>query len=141
MSVRVAGIVLLALMVADAGAQPPAKVYRIGILEVVSMAANGANLGALRQGLGQLGYREGQHFTIEYRSAEGRAERFAELAKDLVRLPVDVIVTRGTPAALAAKRATGTIPIVMASSGDPVGTGIVTSLARPGSSGWPFSST
>jgi putative ABC transport system substrate-binding protein len=115
-----------------ASVQPAGKVYRIGMLEVVSAASNAANFSAFRRGLGELGYLEGHHFVIEYRSADGRAERFPELANELVRLKVDVIVTRGTPAALAAKQATGTIPIVMASSGDPVATGIVASLARPG---------
>ena len=96
------------------------------------MASNAANLSAFRQGLAELGYVEGQNFVIEYRSADGRAERFSDLAIELVRLKVDVIVTRGTPATLAAKQVTQTIPIVMASSGDPVVEGIVASLARPG---------
>jgi putative ABC transport system substrate-binding protein len=113
-------------------AQPAGKVYRIGLLEAVDVASNSANLGAFRQGLAALGYAEGRNFVIEYRSADGRTERFADLAIELVRLEVDVIVTRGTPAALAAKQATHTIPIVMASSGDPVVEGIVASLARPG---------
>ena len=114
-----------------AEAQQAGKVYRIGVLEVVGPASNAANLSAFRQGLGELGYVEGQNFVIEYRSADGRAERFPDLATELVRLKVDVIVTRGTPAALAAKQATRTIPIVMASSGDPAAEGIVASLARP----------
>ncbi len=75
---------------------------------------------------------EGQNLVIEYRSADGRPERFVDLARELVRLKVDVIVTRGTPAALSAKQATGTIPIVMATSGEPAAEGIVASLARPG---------
>ena len=115
-----------------AEAQPDAKVYRIGVLEMVEAASNIANLGAFRQGLGELGYVEGQNFVIEYRSADGRPERLVDLAGELVRLNVDVIVTRGTPAALSAKQATGTIPIVMASSGAPAAEGIVASLARPG---------
>jgi ABC-type uncharacterized transport system substrate-binding protein len=113
-------------------AQTPRSTYRIGVLEVVQVAANAANLGAFRQGLRELGYVEGQNVVIEYRSADGRAERFPDLASELVRLQVDVIVTRGTPAVMAAKAATARIPIVMASSGDPLGTGVVTSLARPG---------
>jgi putative ABC transport system substrate-binding protein len=113
-------------------AQHPGKVYRVGVLEVVSAASNTTNLAALRQGLKELGYADGQNFVIEYRSADGRPERFPELAEELVRLKVDVILTRGTPAALAAKRATATIPIVMASSGDPLATGLVASLAHPG---------
>jgi putative tryptophan/tyrosine transport system substrate-binding protein len=114
-----------------ADAQPAGKVYRIGVLEVVPVASNAANLSAFRQGLRELGYVEGQNVVIEYRSADGRAERFPDLAIELIRLNVDVIVTRGTPAALASKHATRTIPIVMASSGDPVATGIATSLAHP----------
>ncbi len=113
-------------------AQPAGKVYRIGVLEIVGMASNAANLSAFRQGLAELGYVEGQNVVIEYRSADGRPERFLDLATELVRLKVDVIVTRGTPATLTAKQATQTIPIVMASSGDPVLEGIVASLARPG---------
>jgi putative ABC transport system substrate-binding protein len=80
----------------------------------------------------ELGYVEGQNLVIEYRSGEGRIERFPDLAVELVRLKVDIVVTRGTPAALAAKDATTTIPIVMAAIGEPVGTGMVVSLAQPG---------
>ncbi len=120
----------LAPLVAET--QTAGKVYRIGVLEVVPVAPNAANFAAFRQGLRELGYVEGQNLVIEYRSADGRAERFPDLAGELARLKVDVIVTQGTPAALAAKHSTGTIPIVMASSGDPLGTGIVASLAHPG---------
>ena len=115
-----------------AAAQHAGKIYRIGVLEVVAAAANTANLDAFRGGLRELGYVEGLNVVIDYRSADGRPERFGDLAKELVRLNVDLIVTRGEQAALAAKRATTTIPIVMASSGDPAVSGIVTSLARPG---------
>ena len=108
------------------------QVHRIGMLETTPVALNAANLEAFRQGLRALGYVERQNYAIEYRSADGRAERFPGLAAELVRLKVDLLVTRGTPAALAAKKATRTIPIVMATSGDPVGTGVVSSLARPG---------
>src|SRR2546426_9621802 len=111
---------------------PSGKVYRIGVLETMSATLNTANLNAFRQGLRELGYVEGRDFVIEYRSADGRPERFPGLATELVRLKVDLIVTRGTPAVLAAKKATGSIPIVMASSADPAGYGIVSSLARPG---------
>jgi ABC-type uncharacterized transport system substrate-binding protein len=114
-----------------AEAQPAEKVYRIGVLEVVGMASNAANLSAFRQGLAELGYVEGQNLVIEYRSADDRPERLSDLATELVRLKIDVIVTRGTPATLAAKQATQTIPIVMMSSGDPVVEQIVASLARP----------
>jgi len=112
--------------------QPGGKVYRIGILETRSTHLNAANLDAFRQALLALGYKEGQNLEIAYRSADGREERFPGLASELVRLKVDLIVTRGTPAALAAKGATRTIPVVMASSGDPVGGGLAASLGRPG---------
>jgi putative ABC transport system substrate-binding protein len=107
-----------------------AKVYRIGILESIPAARNAANLDALRRGLRDLGYVEGRNLIIEYRSSDGRAERFPDLASELVRLKVDLIVTRGTPAAKAAKNATGTIPVVMATMGDPGA--IVASFAHPG---------
>ena len=113
-------------------AQPAGKVWRIGVLETTSVALNAANLEAFRQGLRELGYVERQNYAIEYRSADGRPERFPDLAAELVRLKVDLIVTRGTPAVLAAKNATRTIPIVMATSGDALGTGVVSGLARPG---------
>ena len=125
------GAVLLAAPLA-AEAQPAGKVYCIGVLEPTSMALNAANLDAFRQGLRELGYVEGRNMRIEYRSADGRSERFPDLAAELVRLKVDVILTRGTPAVMAAKNATGTIPVVMAASGDPVLSGVVSSLARPG---------
>ena len=113
-----------------AAAQQAGKVYRIGILETIPAAQNAANLAALRKGLRDLGYVEGRNLIIEYRSADGRAERFPDLASELVRLKVDLIVTRGTPAARAAKNATGTIPVVMATMGDP--RAIVASFAHPG---------
>jgi putative ABC transport system substrate-binding protein len=112
-----------------ARAQRVGKIYRIGILEAIPAAQNAANLDALRKGLRDLGYVEGRNLIIEYRSADGRAERFPDLASELVRLKVDLIVTRGTPAARAAKDATGTIPVVMATMGDPGA--IVTSFAHP----------
>jgi putative ABC transport system substrate-binding protein len=115
-----------------AGAQQAGKVYRIGVLEMTSATLNVANVYALRAGLRQLGYFEGQNLVIEYRSADGRDDRFPGLARELLALKVDVIVTRGTPAAKAAKNATSTVPVVMAASGDPLGTGLVTSLSRPG---------
>jgi putative tryptophan/tyrosine transport system substrate-binding protein len=113
-----------------ARAEQPGKVYRIGILEAIPAAQNAASLDALRKGLRDLGYIEGQNLIIEYRSADGRAERFPDLASELVHLKVDLIVTRGTPAARAAKNATGTIPVVMATMGDP--RAIVASFAHPG---------
>ena len=108
------------------------KVYRIGMLETRSTVLNAANIDAFRHGLRELGYTERQNLEIVYRSSDGRDERFPSLASELVRLNVDLILTRGTPAALAAKRATRTIPVVMAASADPVGSGLVASLGRPG---------
>jgi putative ABC transport system substrate-binding protein len=115
-----------------ARAQQAGKIRRIGILETVSPSLNTANLDALRQGLHELGYNEGQNYSLDYRSADGDARRFPDLAQELVRLRVDLIITRGTPAARAAKSATDTIPIVMAAIGEPLGVGVVASLARPG---------
>src|SRR5207248_5875270 len=108
------------------------RVYRIGILETIPADRNHANLDALLRGLRDRGYVEGQNLRVEYRSADGRAERFLDLATELVHLPVDLIVTRGTPAAKAAKAATEMIPIVMAAIGEPLAVGVVTRLARPG---------
>ena len=113
-------------------AQHEQKPLRIGVLETISRALNAAHFDAFQQGLRTLGYVEGQNIAIEYRSADGHQDRFGNLAIELVRLKVDLILTRGTPAALAAKNATNTIPIVMTGAGDPVATGIVTSLSRPG---------
>jgi putative tryptophan/tyrosine transport system substrate-binding protein len=113
-----------------AHAQQVGKSYRIGILEAIPAENNAANLEALRKGLRDLGYVEGRNLSIEYRSADGRAERFPDLASELVHLRVDLIVTRGTPAATAAKNATRTIPVVMATMGDP--RAIVESFRRPG---------
>jgi putative ABC transport system substrate-binding protein len=121
----------VALLAVDA--QPAGKVYHIGVLETTSATLNVSNLDAFRRGLRELGYIEGQNLVIEYRSADGRPERFLDLATELVRLPVDLILTRGTPAALAAKQATrGTIPVVITGAGDPVGSGLVASIAHPG---------
>ncbi len=115
-----------------ADAQPPAKAHRIGLLGAASPSAYASHVEAFRQGLRDLGYVEGKNFSIEYRWAEGNYDRLPDLVTDLVRLKVDVILTHGTPGTLAAKRATATIPIVMAVSGDAVATGIVASIARPG---------
>jgi putative ABC transport system substrate-binding protein len=114
-----------------AWAQQGGKVYRIGILEMIPASQNTANLDALHKGLRALGYIEGQNLSIEYSSADGIAERFPELAAELVRLQVDLIVTTGTPAAQAAKNATATIPVVMAAIGEPLAVGVVAGLARP----------
>jgi putative ABC transport system substrate-binding protein len=111
-------------------AQQGGKIYRIGILEQIPAERNAANLVGLRKGLQDLGYVEGRNLVIEYRSADGRVDRFPDLASELVRLEVDLIVTRGTPATRAVQNATGTIPVVMATMGGPGA--IVASFARPG---------
>ena len=116
----------------SAGAQPAGKPARIGVLEIVDAATNDENLRAFRQRLTELGFVEGRHYVIDYRTSDGRPERVPDLATELVRQAVDVIVTRGSQAALAAKQATRTIPIVMATSGDPAAEGIVRNLIRPG---------
>jgi putative tryptophan/tyrosine transport system substrate-binding protein len=114
-----------------ARAQQPAKLPTIGFLGA-SSALQGASTDAFVQRLRELGWIENRTVAIEYRWAEGRDERFAEIAAEFVRLKVDVILTYGTPSSLAVKKATAVIPIVFASAGDPVGTGLVASLARPG---------
>jgi ABC-type uncharacterized transport system substrate-binding protein len=108
------------------------KVVRIGFLDDSSASSIVVRLETFRQELSKLGWINGKNVTIEYRFAEGKLERLPELAADLVRLKVDLILVRSTGPALAAKSATTTIPIVMASGGDPVGAGLVASLARPG---------
>ena len=113
-------------------AQEPAKIARIGFLGAGSASVTASWVEALRTGLRDLGYIEGKNIVIEYRWADGKYERLADLAGELVRLKVDVLVTHGTSGTRAAKQATTTIPIVMAISGDAVGTGLVASLARPG---------
>jgi ABC-type uncharacterized transport system substrate-binding protein len=118
----------LTLALLAANAQQPGKGYRVGVIATTYLPP----FDAFREGLRALGYVEGQNLALEYRWAEQQLQLFPELAADLVRRKVDVIVTWGTPAAQAAKNATGTIPIVMAAIGDAVGTGLVTSLARPG---------
>ncbi len=122
---QLASAFLLAAPLA-AQAQPVKTIPRIGLL------ADAPSWEPLRLGLRDLGYVEGKSFALEERSSQGRNERFSALASELVRLNVNIIVTWGTPATLAAKQATTTIPIVMASAGDPVRSGLVSSLARPG---------
>jgi putative ABC transport system substrate-binding protein len=115
-----------------ARAQQASRVARIGFLGAASAAGYASRVTAFRAGMRDLGYVEGTNIIIEYRWAEEDSQRLPELAAELVRSGVDVIVTHGTPGSLAAKRATPTIPIVMANVGDPVATGVVASLARPG---------
>jgi ABC-type uncharacterized transport system substrate-binding protein len=115
-----------------AEAQQPARIHRIGILSPVSESFFSARVEAFRQRLRQLGYVEGKNIVIEYRYTEGKRERLSELAAELVRLKVDVIVTTGPGTTLAAKKASATIPIVFAAAGDPIGIGLVSSLAQPG---------
>ena len=124
-------VVLLAVAVI-AEAQQPAKVFRIGFLASGSPSAYSSRTEAFRQGLRQLGYVEGKTITIEYRYAEGLRDQLPDLVADLVRLNVDIIVTSSTPATLALKNGTKTIPIVFVNVSDPVGSGLVVSLARPG---------
>jgi putative ABC transport system substrate-binding protein len=113
-------------------AQQKGKVWRIGFLGIGTAADYASRMEALRAGLRELGYVEGKNVAIEYRWAEGKSERLPDLAAELARLDLDVLVTSGTPGVRAAKQATKTIPIVMAASGDAVATGLVASLARPG---------
>jgi putative ABC transport system substrate-binding protein len=113
-------------------AQQPGKVPRIGVLGAASASGLADRVASLRLGLRDLGYVEGTNVIIEFRWAEGNYARLPELAAELIRSNVDVIVTHGTPGTLAAKQATATIPIVIASIGDPVAVGVVASVARPG---------
>jgi ABC-type uncharacterized transport system substrate-binding protein len=129
MIIRAALAVVLALAVLGAPLGAAVKVWRIGDLRTAE-SVEGTD--AFRQRLRELGYVEGQNLLIEHRNAEGRPERLPALAAELVRLRMDVLVTTGTQAALAAKQATTVIPIVMASSGDAVATGLVQSVSRPG---------
>ena len=113
-------------------AQQPKKVPRIGFLNGVPPSTISGRVEAFRQGMRELGYVEGKNIVIEWRSSEGKADRLPALAAELVRLKVDVIVTGGPTVTRVAKEATSTIPIVMAYDDDPVGSGFVASLARPG---------
>jgi putative ABC transport system substrate-binding protein len=134
MSTRLSGLVLAILLavVPLSHAQQAGKVYRIGTLDGSSASGRAHLWDAFRDGLRELGYVEGKNSVLEQRWGEGKGDRLPDLAAELVRLKVDVIVTAATGPALAAKKATTTIPIVMASQSDPVGTGLVVSLARPG---------
>jgi putative ABC transport system substrate-binding protein len=123
-------VLLLSVHVAEA--QQSGKLPRVGLLFVGESSPPSPHVQALGQGLRNLGYVEGKTIVLEYRYAEGKIERLPELAAELVRLPVDVIVTALSPAIQAAKQATDTIPIVFAVSGNPLATGYVASLAHPG---------
>ncbi|HEU5193145.1 MAG TPA: ABC transporter substrate-binding protein [Methylomirabilota bacterium] len=130
--VLLSAVIMLACALAAPAVAQREKLYRVGMLERTPASTSAANLDAFRQGLRELGYVEGESFAIEYRSADGRDDRFPALAAELVQANVDVIMARGTPAALAAKHATRTIPVIITGVGDPVGQGVVASLARPG---------
>jgi putative ABC transport system substrate-binding protein len=136
MSLAKAFVIFLALGLLAApfppDAQPQPKVHRIGLLMASNPAGTAHFLNAFREGLRELGYVEGQNILLERRYAEGRPERLPDLAAEMVRLKVDVIVTSPDLAIQAAKQVTKTVPIVMAHSFDPVGSGLVASLARPG---------
>lgn len=113
-------------------AQQQGKVWRVGFLSSVSASSSSQNTDAFLKGMRELGYVEGKDLAIEWRFADGKLERLPGLAAELVQLKMDVIVAAGSPAIGAAQQATTTIPIVMATTGDPVGSGFVKSLARPG---------
>jgi putative ABC transport system substrate-binding protein len=140
MSFREADVILIGLIAALAlgsfglpvsfAAQTPPKIPRVGYVGATTSIEGQHHFEVLRQGLRELGYVEGQTIALEPRWAEGRTERLPDLVAELVRLKVDVMVVATTPAALAAKNATQTIPIVMVAVGDPVGSGLVASLAR-----------
>jgi putative tryptophan/tyrosine transport system substrate-binding protein len=129
------GVVVVSLLLAlpgvtrSAAAQPLERTARVGLL---APAARGEDIEGFLAGMRDLGYVEGRNLVVEYRAAGGKIERLDELLGELIGLKVDVIVTGGTPAALAAKRARTTIPVVIGAMGDPVGSGVVASLARPG---------
>ena len=135
MKKKIIGLALGALLFAlslSADAQQTGKVFRIGYLDASTASGTAVRLEAFRQEMRKLGWIEEKNITIEYRFSEQKNERTPELAADLVHLKVDLIVVSGTPAALAAKSAVTTIPIVMTYATDPVGAGLVGSLARPG---------
>jgi putative ABC transport system substrate-binding protein len=132
---KITVLALCALLFAlcfSAEAQQPKKIPRIGYLTAASLSAIPHRIEAFRQGLRELRYVEGKNIVIEYRYAEGKLDRLPALAGELVRLKVDIIIAVGPPAARAVKEATATIPIVMTQDPDPVGSGFVASLARPG---------
>ena len=130
------GLSVIAFVLVMAGAvaqaQQPAKMARIGFLALGSAATASSNLETFRKGLGAMGYVEGRNLTIEFKWAEGRQDQLPRLAAELVRAKVDVIITSGMSAVLAANKATNTIPIIFAGAADPIAWGLVDSLARPG---------
>jgi len=115
-----------------ARAQRGGKIPRVGFMGNSTAALEANLIGPFREGLREHGYEEGRNVEIVFRWAEGRYERFPDLIAELIAADVDVIVTAGTPATLAVQKATSTVPVVMAAVGDPVATGIVPNLARPG---------
>ncbi len=129
---NLAALVLVAFLAQFAEAQQRANIPRIGYLTASSVSAGASFREVFREGLRQLGYVESQNIIIEWRYADGRDERLPDLAAELVRLKVDVIVTHSTPAIRAVQHATKIIPIIMANVGDPIAQGFVASLARPG---------
>src|SRR5215471_8119158 len=131
---RIVWLVTLLLLAAGtfAEAQKTGKVFRIGFLDASTVSGSAVLVEPFRQELSKLGWIEGKSVAFEYRFAEGQPERLPELAAELVRLKVDLIVVAGIGPSSAAKSATASIPIVMASAGDPVGAGLVASLAQPG---------
>ena len=137
MNKKLLGLFTLLFLIAGtfAEAQQPVKVYKIGLLLGFGLLPSSSSIEAFRQGLREFGYLEGQNIAVEYRAVKSRVDernRLADLAAELVQLKVDVIVTQSTEPTLAAKKITKTIPIVFASVSDPVGAGLVASLARPG---------
>jgi putative ABC transport system substrate-binding protein len=128
----IVGLLLTLFLLTAAEAQQAGKIFRIGYLEPGTASSNAVLLEAFRQELSTLGWIERKNITVEYRFAEQKEDRLPELAAELVRLKVDLIVVSSGPPARAAKKATSTIPIVMANVGDPVSAGLVASLARPG---------
>ena len=130
--VRLALSAMLFALCGSVNAQQTGKIFRIGILDPSNASGSAVLLDAFRQELSKLGWFEGKNIAIEFRFAEQKNERLSELAADLVRLNVDVIVAASTGSALVAKSATTTIPVVMTIVGDPVGSGLVATLARPG---------
>src|SRR5262252_485173 len=131
--IAVYSILAVALLtIRFAEAQEPAKVWKIGMLASTSRSLNASREDSLWQGLRQLGYIDGKNIIMESRYADGQLDRLPQLATELVQLKVDVLVVSGTQVAVAAKRATSTIPIVLAGVGDPVQAGLVNSMTRPG---------